>query len=454
MDTVLLSRLQIAITFAYHFIFVPITLGSSLFLAILETRYVRTGKVIYKQMTKYWSKIFLINFGLGIVTGILQEFHLGMNWAEYSRFVGDIIGAPLALDALLAFFLESTFIGIWIFGWDKLSKRLHLACIWLVAIGTHLSGYFILIANSFMHNPVGYGMEGERLIMASPGKMALNPYLWHQFPHVVTAGITTAGFLYLSFSAWHLLQKDPERKGFFTRSFRLAATFAFIGAVLVGLIGHAQGQYLAKVQPLKVMAMEGHWETEQPGSFSVVALIDQENQENPFDLRIPYALSFLLYNDFSSEVKGIIDLQAEAEAQYGPGDYIPPVIILYWSLRVMIGFGLLMILLSGLALWWSIKDKLEERSWLLRILTFTGLLPILSTTGGWLVAESGRWPWTVRGLQKVENAVSPNLSPGTIAFTLVVLTLLYGALTIIGVKLAIKHGTANPLPPQEKGEQR
>lgn len=452
MDPIILSRLQIAITFAFHFFFVPITLGSSLFLAILETRYVVSKDPIYKKMTKFWSKIFLINFALGIVTGILQEFHLGLNWAEYSRFVGDIIGAPLALDSLLAFFLESTFIGIWIFGWEKLSKGLHLACIWLVAFGTHISGYFILIANSFMHNPVGYGLENERLIMTQPGKLALNPYLWHQFPHVVTAGITTAGFLYLSFSAWHLLRNKEKNRDFFTRSFRLSASFAFIGAVLVGLIGHAQGQYLAKVQPLKVAAMEGHWETEQPGSFSVVAWIDQENQENPLDLTIPSVLSFLLYNDFTSEVKGLIDLQAEAEIQYGPGYYIPPVALLYWSLRIMIGFGLLMILLSGLALYYAYRNQIDRHTLLLRILTLTGFLPILSTTGGWLVAESGRWPWTVRGLQKVENAISPNISPGSILLSLIVLTLLYAGVTWIGVRLAIEHGTGDPPAGEEKGE--
>jgi cytochrome d ubiquinol oxidase subunit I len=288
--------------------------------------------------------------------------------------------------------------------------------------------------------------------MTSPLKLAGNPYLWHQFPHVVTAGITTAGFLYLSFSAWHLLQKKTENREFFLKSFRWAASFAFIGAVSVGLIGHAQGQYLAKVQPLKVMAMEGHWETEQPGSFSVVALIDQENQENPFEITVPYALSFLLYNDFSSEVKGIIDLQAEAEAQYGPGDYIPPVALLYWSLRIMIGFGLVMILLSGLALLWSAKGTIEQHPWLLKILMVTGLLPIVSTTAGWFVAESGRWPWTVRGLQKVENAVSPNVSAGNVALSLVVLTLLYGLLTGIGIYLAMKHGKKDPPLGEEKGE--
>ena len=295
-------------------------------------------------------------------------------------------------------------------------------------------------------------MEAGRLVMVSPGKMALNPYLWHQFPHVVTAGITTAGFLYLSFSAWHLLQNKDNQQEFFTRTFRLSASFAFIGAVLVGLIGHAQGQYLANIQPLKVAAMEGHWETEQPGSFSVIAWIDQEEQENTFDLTVPYLLSFLLYNDFSSEVKGLIDLQAEAVAQYGSGYYIPPVALLYWSLRVMIGFGFLMILLSGLALWWSIKGKLSQHGWLLRILTLTGLLPILSTTAGWLVAESGRWPWTVRGLQKVAHAVSPNVNQGSIVLSLVVLTLIYGLLTVIGIRLAIKHGTSNPPPAQEKGD--
>ena len=218
------------------------------------------------------------------------------------------------------------------------------------------------------------------------------------------------------------------------------------------MIGHAQGQFLAKIQPLKVMAMEGHWETEQPGSFTVIAGIDQKNQENPWEIKVPYMLSFLLFNDFSSEVPGLIDLQAEAEAQYGPGNYIPMVALSFWSLRVMIGFGLLMILLSGLAVLWSRNNTLEKRSWFLKVLIYTGLLPTISSIAGWIIAETGRYPWIVRGLQKIEVAVSPNVGAGTIIFSLVTLTLLYAVLIVIGVSLALKYGTSDPVLAEEKGE--
>ena len=214
MDPVILARWQFAITTIYHFLFVPITLGTSLFLAVLETRYVITGDELYKKMVKFWSKIFLINFAMGVVTGIVQEFHFGLNWSEYSRFVGDVIGVPIALDSLLAFFLESTFIGVWIFGWDKLSKKAHAVTIWLVAIGAHISAFWILAANSFMHNPVGFTLRNGRAEMVDFGAIVKNPYVWHQYPHVITAGITIAGFLYMSFSAWHLLQNKAKTRNF------------------------------------------------------------------------------------------------------------------------------------------------------------------------------------------------------------------------------------------------
>jgi cytochrome d ubiquinol oxidase subunit I len=452
MDPVLLARWQFAITTIYHFLFIPITLGTSLFLAILETRYVITGDIMYKNMVKFWSKIFLINFALGVVTGIVQEFHFGLNWSGYSRFVGDVIGVPIALDSMLAFFLESTFIGIWIFGWDKLSKKAHAASIWIVSIGAHVSAFWILAANSFMHNPVGHTLRNGRAELTDFGALIGNPYVWHQYPHVVTAGLAIAGFLILSFSSWHLLQNKESSREFFRRSFRWAASFALIGAVLVGLIGHAQGQFLAKIQPLKVMAMEGHWNTDQPGAFTVIAGIDQNNQENPWEIKVPYLLSFLLYNDFSSEVKGLIDLQKDAEAQYGPGNYIPQVALSFWSLRVMIGFGLLMILIAGLAVLWSRNNSLEKRPWFLKVLIFTGLVPTIASIAGWIVAETGRYPWVVRGLQKIDAGISPNVGAGTIIFSLVVLSLLYAVLIVIGVALALKYGKSNPAPVQGKGE--
>jgi len=452
MDPVILSRWQFAVTTIYHFFFVPVTLGLSLFLAILETKYVTSGDETYKKMVKFWGKIFLINFAIGIVTGIVQEFHFGLNWSEYARFMGDVFGAPLAIEGLMAFFLESTFIGIWIFGWDKLSKRAHAAAAWMVALGSNLSALWILVANSFMQNPVGYAIRNGRAEMTDFWALLGNPNVWHQFPHVVTAGISVGGFVIMAFSAWHILQNRPGSKEFFRKSFQWAAVYTLVGSVLVGLIGHAQGQFLAKSQPLKVAAMEGHWETEQPASFSVIAVIDQKNQENPFDIKVPKALSFLLFNDFSSEFKGLIDLQAEEIAKYGPGNYIPPVTISYWSSRTMIGIGLLMILISGLAVYWSWKKNIEDKRWFLKILIPAGLLPTIAITAGWLVAETGRWPWIVHGLQKIEDAVSPSITPGNIIFSLVSFIILYGILAVIGVSLMLKYGKSDPAAEEGKGE--
>lgn len=452
MDTVILSRWQFAITTIYHFFFVPVTLGLSTFLAVLETRYVITNDETYKKMVKFWGNIFLINFAIGVVTGIVQEFHFGLNWSEYARFMGDIFGAPLAIEGLMAFFLESTFIGIWIFGWDKISKKAHAAVMWMVAIGSNLSALWILIANSFMQNPVGYAIRNGRAEMTDFWALVGNPNVWYQFPHVLTAGISVCGFLVMAFSAWHLLKKNPHTQDFFRRSMRWAAGFALVGSLLVGLIGHAQGQFLAKNQSMKISAMEGLWETEQPGSFSVVALIDEKNQQNTFDLKIPKALSFLLFNDFSSEVIGIKELQAEAEALYGPGNYIPPVTLSYWSSRTMIGIGLLMILISGLAVLWSRVDGLEKRSWFLKLLIPAGLLPTVAITAGWLVAETGRWPWIVHGLQKIEDAVSPSITAGNIFFSLISFLILYGVLAVVGVSLMLKYGKSDPAAVVEKGE--
>ncbi len=452
MDPVILSRWQFAATTIFHFFFVPVTLGLSVFLAILETKYVTSGDEIYKKMVKFWGKIFLINFAIGVVTGIVQEFHFGLNWSEYARFMGDIFGAPLAIEGLMAFFLESTFIGVWIFGWDKLSKGAHAAVAWMVAIGSNLSSLWILIANSFMQNPVGYAIRNGRAEMTDFGALVSNPNVWHQFPHVVTAGITTAGFIIMAFSAWHLLRDQSENNEFFKRSFKWAAVFALVGSILVGSIGHAQGQFLAKSQPLKIAAMEGHWETEAPASFSVIAIVNQEKQENTFDVKVPKFLSLMLFNNLTSEFKGLIDLQAEEVAKYGPGDYIPPVTLSYWSSRTMIGLGLLMVLLAGLAVWWSWKDRLTDLKWFLKIMIPAGLFPTIAITAGWLIAETGRWPWIVHGLQKIEDAVSPAITPGSIVFSLVAFVVLYTVLGVVGVALMLKYGKSDPAISEGKGE--
>ena len=311
MSVLNLSQLQFAVTTVYHFFFVPLTLGLSVLVAIMETLYVRSGQQVYKRMVKFWGTLFLINFAMGVVTGIVQEFQFGMNWSEYSRFVGDIFGAPLAIEALLAFFLESTFLGLWIFGWEKLSKGAHLASIWLVALGSNVSALWILIANSFMQHPVGYTIEGGRAVMTDFGALVANPYVWTQFPHTVLSGFTTGAFFVLGISVYHLLRK--KEVDLFKRSFNLASWFGLLAIFLVILVGHSQAQQMVRVQPMKMASVEALWESADPASFSLFTWGDQANLNDRVSLRIPTVLSILAYNQPSGLVKGIRNLQAESE---------------------------------------------------------------------------------------------------------------------------------------------
>jgi cytochrome d ubiquinol oxidase subunit I len=444
LDTLILSRLQFAVTTIYHFFLVPLTLGLSVLVAIFESRYVATGNETYKRMAKFWGKIFLINFAAGVVTGIVQEFHFGMNWSGYARFMGDIFGAPLAIEALLAFYMESTFIGLWVFGWDKLPKKIHLAAAWLVAIGSNISAFWILTANSFMQNPVGYAIdENGRAVMTDFFALITNPNLPYQFLHVLAAGITTAGFLVMGFSAWHMLRRNGEQE-FFQKAFRWAAVYALIGVVVVGLIGDAHGKFLGKIQPMKISAAEAIWENEQPANFVLVANIDEQAQENKFQITIPGALSFLLYSNFSGPVEGLTELQAQAEAKYGPGNYIPSVFITFWSFRIMVGVGVLMGLLALLAVIRPKVKLLEKSRFFLRILLPAMALPYLASTFGWVLTESARQPWIVYGLQKVQQAVSPNVTTGDVLFSLILFTILLGALVAITGWLMAKSGMAEP----------
>ncbi len=446
MDALALARWQFAITTVYHFFFVPLTLGISIFIAILETQYVRSGDEKFKHMAKFWGTIFLINFAVGVVTGLVQEFQFGLNWSEYSRFMGDIFGAPLAIEALLAFYLESTFIGVWVFGWDKLSKKAHAVAAWLVAIGSNISAYWILTANSFMQHPMGYKLDPEtgRALMADFFELITNPNTFYQFTHVLTAGISMAGFVVMGFSAWHLLRK--HEMDFFRTSFRWAAWYALIGSLLVATIGHYQGQFLVREQPLKMAASEALWESEQPASFSLFALPNQESRSNALEIKIPYLLSFLSYNDFSSRVEGINELEKQMIEKYGPGDYVPPVALDYWSFRIMVGAGLLMILLAILAVAYK---KPEEKPGFLKTMLWAPILPYLGVSFGWIMAETGRWPWIVYGLLKIEDAVSPNVPASSVAFSLVVLTLLYLVLAIVALGLAFKYGTRDDIYTEE-----
>ena len=440
MDPIALSRMQFAITTIYHFFFVPLTLGLSILVAIMQTVYVRTGKEIYKRMTKFWGKLFLINFAMGVVTGIVLEFQFGMNWSEYSRFVGDVFGAPLAIEALLAFFLESTFLGVWIFGWDKLSKKLHLTAIWLVAIGSSLSAYWILMANSFMHVPLGYALRNGRAEMVDFPALLTNPHALYQFPHSITAGMTTAAFFVLGISAYNLWKGKGEKE-LFKISFRWGAIYSLIGVILVGVIGHFQADYMHKVQPMKMAAAEGIWETEDPADFLFFAISDQDEQRNVVEfLRVPGLTSFLYNFRFSGEVEGIRELQQQFEEQYGPGDYIPPVNLIFWTFRIMVGAGFLLLFISLLSLYLVFKNKLDGIPRILQFLPFILFLPYVANSAGWLMTEVGRQPWIVYGLQLTEDAISPNLPAGTILFTLISFTLIYGILMAVDVYLLTKFG--------------
>ena len=444
MDPVTLSRLQFAVTTIYHFFLVPLTLGLSILVAIFESCYVATGNETYKRLAKFWGKIFLINFAAGVVTGIVQEFHFGLNWSGYARFMGDIFGAPLAIEALLAFYLESTFIGLWIFGWDKLSKKMHLAAAWLVAIGSNISALWILIANSFMQNPVGYAIENGRAVMTNFIALVTNPNLPFQFSHVLAAGITTAGFIVLGFSAWHLLRKNATDVEFFQKAFRWAAVYALIGTVMVGVVGDAHGKFLAKTQPMKICAAEAIWEDEQPADLVLIAGIDQKGEENTFEIRIPKALSFLLYSNFTGGINGLQYWQAEAVAKYGPGNYIPSVTLSFWSFRIMVGTGLIMALLAFLALVKPRFKFLDKSQLFLKLLLPGMALPYLASTAGWVLTESARQPWIVYGLQKVQDAVSPNVTTGDVLFSLILFFILLGALVAVTGWLMYKSGISEP----------
>jgi cytochrome d ubiquinol oxidase subunit I len=437
MSALVLSRWQFAITTVYHFFFVPLTLGLSILVAIMETLYVRTGDEIYLRMTKFWGKLFLINFGMGVVTGIVQEFQFGMNWSEYSRFVGDIFGAPLAIEALLAFFLESTFLGIWVFGWEKLPKGLHAATIWLVAIGSNLSAVWILIANSFMHEPVGYTLRNGRAEMTDFGALLTNPHVWYQIPHVLFAGVTTAAFFVLGISAYHLWKKDDVHQ-VFQRSFTMALVFGLVGSVLVGLVGHSQAQHMFKAQPMKMAAAEALWETEQPAALSLFTIGNESKREDVFAIRLPAMLSLLACNDLTCKIEGINNLQAAYEQLYGPGDYVPPVAVTYWAFRIMLTPGLIMPLAALLGLFLVLRGQLMKHRWFLRLLPLAIFLPYLSNSAGWILTEVGRQPWIVFGLMRTQEAVSPSVAPGMVLFSVLAFTLTYGALMVADIYLLVK----------------
>lgn len=446
MDELLLARWQFGITSTYHFLFVPLTLGLSILVAIMETAYVRTDNELYKKMAQFWGKLFLINFALGVVTGLVQEFEFGMNWSEYSRFMGDIFGAPLALEALTAFYLESTFIGLWIFGWNRLSKKLHATAIWIVALSSNLSAFWILVANSFMQQPVGYVLKNGRAEMSDFTALLTNPYVFNQFPHTILGGLATAGVFVMAISAYHLLRRS--QLDFFRPSFKFGLICALAASLLVSATGHRQAQYLAEAQPMKLAAIEALWETTNPAPFTLFATIDQQKQANSGEVSFPGGLSFLVYNTPSGEVKGIKYLQREAAQRFGPGTYIPDVPSVFWSFRIMVAAGGWLLAVTALCAYLWRRGSLERQPLVLKAAVATIVMPYIANSTGWYVAEAGRQPWIVYGLQRVGEAVSPTVTAASIWISLIGFTLVYGLLAVIGIYLLGKYAKQGPAAPK------
>lgn len=447
MDPITLSRWQFGLTTVYHFLFVPLTLGLSWFVAFFQLRYYQTKDETFRKMTKFWGKLFLINFAIGVVTGIVQEFQFGMNWSEYSRFVGDIFGAPLAVEALMAFFLESTFLGIWIFGEGRVSEKVHLASIWLAALGSNLSALWILLANGWMQHPVGYVINEAtgRAELVDFFALITNPKGWLFFWHTIAAGLATASFFVIGISAYHLIRK--QNVDFFKRSFQAGTIVGLVASTLVFFGGHTNGQYMFETQPMKFSAIEAHWETSAPADFSILTIGDLSGKREVWSLRtsqlgIPGVLSFLACNNFDCEVRGVDDIQAEYEATYGPGDYIPLMVVTYWTFRFMMTVGFIMMALAFLFLL-ALRGKYENAKWM-KFVPWVIALPYIANASGWILTEMGRQPWIVQGLLTVQQAVSPNLTTVDLLISLIGYTVVYGSLAGAMVYLMKKYAIAGP----------
>jgi cytochrome bd ubiquinol oxidase subunit I len=438
MDVVLLSRLQFATATLFHFLFVPLTLGLSVIIAIMETMYVRSGNEEYKRMAKFWGKIFLINFAVGVVTGITLEFQFGTNWAGYSKFVGDIFGSLLAIEATVAFFLESTFIAVWHFGWNRLSAKAHAVTIWLVASGSTMSAYWILVANSWMQKPLGYVIRNGRAELDDFFAVITQPFAIVTFIHVICAAYLVGCFFVMGVSAYHVARKNEV--SFFSKSFKIAAVFSFIMALSVVGIGDLHGKYMAKAQPTKLAAVEAVWDTTKGAPFYMLLIPDEANERNSVQaLGIPKFLSWIAFGDWNAEIKGL---------KAFPKEDRPPVTLTFISFRTMVGLGFLFILITFIAV--LRRNKLESSPRLLRVLPWCIPLPYLATSFGWIVTEVGRQPWIVYGVLRTSDAASP-IAGYQVAISLAAFILVYSLLGLACFFLMIKYASKGPEPIAETG---
>jgi cytochrome d ubiquinol oxidase subunit I len=474
-DVLDLARWQFGITTVYHFLMVPLTIGLSLLVACMQTAWVRTGDRRYYAMTKFWGKLLLINFAMGVVTGIVQEFQFGLTWSAYSRFVGDVFGAPLAMEGLVAFFVESTFLGLWIFGWDRLPKKVHLACAWAFSLATIASAYFILSANSWMQHPVGVELVDGRARLTSIWAVLTNSTVLAAFPHTVFGAFTVAATFLVGISAWHLWRRSDEEP-VWRSSLKLGTWVGVVAFAGVAITGDFQGKLMFEQQPMKMAAAEALCHTEKPASFSIFAIGDvtRSDCESVKNITVPALLSFLAHNDFSSEVKGLDQLVPMYQQKYGtnypvderlgelsgkPIDYVPVLPVTYWGFRLMIGFGALAVGAGILALWLTRGGRIPRGRWF-PLAALAGIAtPFLANSFGWIFTEMGRQPFVVApnpsGVDGVwmftARAVSSSTT-GEVLTSLITLTLVYGVLACVEVFLIrryVRAGVAGVIPPDE-----
>ncbi|TPQ26725.1 cytochrome ubiquinol oxidase subunit I [Methylomonas koyamae] len=497
-DIVMLSRMQFGLTALYHFLFVPLTLGMTFILGIMESVYVMTGKAVYKDMVKFWGKLFGINFAMGVTTGLTLEFQFGTNWAYYSHYVGDIFGPLLAAEGWMAFFLESTFVGLFFFGWDRLTKVQHLLVTWLLAVGTSLSALWILIANGWMQHPVGaeFNYETLRMEMASFADVFFNPVAQVKFVHTVAAGYVTGSMFVLGISSWYLLnQRDI---GFARRSFSIASAFGLASVLSVIVLGDESGYTSGETQKIKLAAIESEWETHPaPASFTVFGFPDQENERTDFAIKIPYVLGLIATRSIDEDVKGLKDLRQEsaeriksgmiaygelqklragdlsakpafeahkADLGYGlllkkytgqvidadaamiqqaANDTIPQVAPLFWTFRIMVACGFTLLFIFAMSFYYCATRVADQKRWLMRMAVWCIPLPWIAAETGWFVAEYGRQPWTISGVLPTHMSVS-SLSADQLWFSIGGFALFYTVLLIIEMYLMLKYVRLGP----------
>lgn len=457
MSIVTLARFQFAMTTVFHFFFVPFSIGTAFAIAIMESMYVHTKNETYKKMARFWGNIFLLSFAVGVVTGLIQEFQFGMNWSDYSRFMGDIFGAPLAFEALVAFFMESTFIGLWTFTWDRVKPGLHSLFIWLTAIGSMISALWILTANSFMQHPVGYSIKNGRAVMTDFGALLKNPQLWFEYGHVVFAALMMGGTIVAGLTAFQLLKKQSlssEVKDLYKKSMRLGLTLMLIFGALTVAWGDMQMKYLVKEQPMKFAAAEGVVTTTgKHAPWTIVGVYDTKTHESKGNLDIPYVLSVLTYDKTSGSVKGMKEINAQLEKKYGTKidnqkiSYYPPVNTVFYSFRIMAAVGGWMMLVSIVGLFLSRKkaETLYKHKWTLWVVALTTFVPFIGNTAGWFVTEFGRFPWTVYGLFTIQQSVSPNVSVASLLTSNIVYFLLFTSLAIVMIYLVVRQLRKDPM---------